>query len=123
MDLMEADLQDRVDGGASDVRLVPGNWNDPEGLCSRIIVAGGGGASGNENDHNAPENGYAGGGVKGQGTSPGGQTPNSLGAGHGEFGIGANSVVLSYVFITTEYVSTGARRWWILWRRFWKKLS
>lgn len=32
-------------GGATDVRLVSGTWNDPESLASRIMVAGGGGGS------------------------------------------------------------------------------
>lgn len=32
-------------GGASDFRLVPGNWDDPQSLYSRIMVAGGGGRS------------------------------------------------------------------------------
>jgi uncharacterized repeat protein (TIGR02543 family) len=32
--------------GASDVRAVNGDWNNPESLASRIIVAGGGGARG-----------------------------------------------------------------------------
>jgi hypothetical protein len=31
-------------GGASDVRLVAGAWDDPTGLKSRIMVAAGGGA-------------------------------------------------------------------------------
>lgn len=30
-------------GGASDIRLIGGSWNDTKGLYSRIIVAGGGG--------------------------------------------------------------------------------
>ena len=30
-------------GGATDIRLVSGNWNNSESLASRIIVAGGGG--------------------------------------------------------------------------------
>ena len=34
-------------GGATDVRLLPGVWNEPEGLNSRIMVAGGGGGSAN----------------------------------------------------------------------------
>ena len=33
-------------GGATDIRLVGGDWNDAEGLESRVIVAGGGGGSG-----------------------------------------------------------------------------
>jgi len=32
-------------GGATDIRTVVGNWNDPTGLNSRVIVAGGGGGT------------------------------------------------------------------------------
>ncbi len=32
-------------GGATDIRLVSGNWNNSESLASRIIVAGGGGGA------------------------------------------------------------------------------
>lgn len=32
-------------GGATDIRLVSGNWNDTQSLASRIIVAGGGGGA------------------------------------------------------------------------------
>ena len=32
-------------GGATDVRIVPGEWNDFESLKSRILVAGGGGSA------------------------------------------------------------------------------
>lgn len=35
-------MEEAQDGGATDVRLTPGNWNDFESLKSRIIVAGGG---------------------------------------------------------------------------------
>ncbi|HCD8960469.1 TPA: hypothetical protein NGA24_003668 [Clostridioides difficile] len=33
----------RYGGGATDIRLVGGNWDDKQGLLSRILVAGGGG--------------------------------------------------------------------------------
>ena len=33
-------------GGATDVRLVGGSWDNPEGLASRLIVAAGGGGGG-----------------------------------------------------------------------------
>ncbi|HBG7416052.1 TPA: hypothetical protein KRE86_004285, partial [Clostridioides difficile] len=33
-------------GGATDIRLIGGVWNDEQGLLSRIIVAGGGGSIG-----------------------------------------------------------------------------
>lgn len=32
-------------GGASDIRLIGGAWNDSNGLRSRILVAGGGGGA------------------------------------------------------------------------------
>lgn len=39
-------------GGATDFRLVGGAWNNPEGLKSRILVAGGGGGQGCASSHN-----------------------------------------------------------------------
>ena len=61
-------------GGATDVRLISGDWNDGTSLGSRIMVAGGGGDTGN------------GGAIAGNGSSPGTQTvgdPNSTGGGYG----------------------------------------
>ncbi|SJT91459.1 glycine rich domain-containing protein [Clostridioides difficile] len=46
-------------GGATDIRLVGGAWDDEQGLLSRIIVAGGGGGS------YSPYTGGAGGGLAG----------------------------------------------------------
>lgn len=46
-------------GGATDIRLVGGEWNDFESLKSRIIVAGG--AGGPYGDASAPGGGHAGG--------------------------------------------------------------
>ncbi|ENY8678614.1 TPA: glycine-rich protein [Clostridioides difficile] len=46
-------------GGATDIRLVGGAWDDEQGLLSRIIVAGGGGGSYH------PYTGGAGGGLEG----------------------------------------------------------
>jgi len=48
-------------GGGTDIRLTGGNWNDLASLCSRIIVAGGGGTRGASNKYG----GY-GGGLTGQ---------------------------------------------------------
>ena len=39
-------------GGATDIRLVGGDWNNTAGLQSRILVAGGGGGSGCASSHN-----------------------------------------------------------------------
>ena len=46
-------------GGASDVRLVSGDWNNTASLASRIMVAGG--AGGSYSDSSAPGGGSAGG--------------------------------------------------------------
>ncbi|MCD8749943.1 hypothetical protein LSE90_19295, partial [Clostridioides difficile] len=46
-------------GGATDIRLVGGAWDNEQGLLSRIIVAGGGGGS------YSPSTGGAGGGLEG----------------------------------------------------------
>lgn len=37
---MQTTKQQEQAGGATDIRLVSGNWNDAKGLASRIIVAG-----------------------------------------------------------------------------------
>ena len=47
-------------GGATDIRLINGKWNDTESLLSRIIVAGGGGGGSMDG-----ERGGAGGGLSG----------------------------------------------------------
>ncbi|MCP3359856.1 glycine rich domain-containing protein [Clostridioides difficile] len=92
-------------GGATDIRLIGGNWDNLQSLLSRIIVAGGGGGSGNSHDsigHGGGTKGkdgisiankyFAGGGSQFQG----GLTFNSLyngsfgvsGAGDGISGVG-----------------------------------
>lgn len=48
-------------GGATDIRLINGNWNDIEGLKSRIMVAGGGGGVAAGSYNSAGEKSYAGG--------------------------------------------------------------
>ncbi|EAY07333.1 hypothetical protein TVAG_139630 [Trichomonas vaginalis G3] len=50
-------------GGASDIRLVPGNWNSFESLKSRIMVAGAGGGCA---DHQGGTITGSGGGIKGE---------------------------------------------------------
>ena len=81
-------------GGATDVRLVGGSWNDPTGLKSRIMVAAGGGG------YNSYQSKYPGGpggtliGISGSGDSPrtgGSQTTGGVGnaaSRNGSFGIG-----------------------------------
>jgi hypothetical protein len=76
-------------GGASDVRLISGPWDNPSGLLSRIIVAGGGGG-----EDPGDVVGYGGGVTGGQG--------GSSGSG-GEFGKGAH----------TNYVGGGGGGGWI----------
>jgi hypothetical protein len=67
-------------GGASDVRLIGGSWDNPNGLLSRFIVAGGGGGGGEDQDLG----GY-GGGVTG------GANPYNSAASGGVFGKGAHT--------------------------------
>ena len=55
----------RVGGGATDVRLVDGSWNDFESLKSRIMVAAGGGGANYRSQGYGEGNGGAGGGLIG----------------------------------------------------------
>jgi hypothetical protein len=48
-------------GGATDFRLKDGAWNSAQGLNSRIMVAGGGGGSGNRDANAVADRGHAGG--------------------------------------------------------------
>ena len=50
-------------GGATDVRLVSGAWNDVKSLASRIMVAGGGGGSDDNSSATNDGRGGAGGGI------------------------------------------------------------
>lgn len=90
-------------GGATDIRLVNGEWNDSESLASRIMVAGGGGGSFYDND-SWKANGGGGGtylGLDGETTKPtaakggtqvaGGTGYNNETAYNGSFGQGGNS--------------------------------
>lgn len=78
-------------GGATDIRLTSGNWNNFDGLKSRIMVAGGGGGR----NYRYEEAGYGfGGGIEGGYgygygtvyTTPGGQN-----SGHAYFGKGEDA--------------------------------
>ncbi|MEL0721677.1 glycine rich domain-containing protein [Clostridioides difficile] len=81
-------------GGATDIRLIGGVWNDEQGLLSRIIVAGGGGSIGTSSFSSIGlGGGFAGGMGVGAGTTctggtqyEGGVTVNSNG--NGSFGKG-----------------------------------
>lgn len=75
-------------GGATDIRLINGDWDNPQGLLSRIIVAGGGAGGGED----PGDNGGAGGGLTGMSfnsTSYGGT--QSSGRNGGVFGKGAHT--------------------------------
>lgn len=62
-------------GGATDVRLISGDWNDASSKASRIMVAGGGGSAGH------------GGAIAGQGSNPGIQDViNASSTGGGGYG-------------------------------------
>lgn len=87
-------------GGASDIRLKGGNWNDFESLKNRFLIAGGGGGAGTY--YARTTGGYAGGLTGGSGTKSGpyGSTPlggsqiaggTSISGVAGVFGIGGNS--------------------------------
>lgn len=89
-------------GGATDIRLSSGSWDDPDSLKSRIIVAGGGGGSGSASGCDAESewgtdcsgNGGNGGGLTAEpgesaGVAVGGQ-PGSQASGY-DFGIGGSS--------------------------------
>lgn len=103
-------------GGATDIRITNGSWNDFNSLKSRVMVAGGGGGCGCASAHNPGHGGglvgvttlnpsgtyYAGASASGGSQTSGG---NSIGAyhstsilgttgysGNGSFGIGSNAV-------------------------------
>ncbi len=99
---------DRRGGGASDVRLSCGFWNDSTGLSSRIIVAGGGGGHNDQSNnssngghggifnggsgvyHSSCSNYQGGGGTQSAGGSPF-SNASSEGATSGGFGYGGNA--------------------------------
>ncbi len=63
-------------GGATDIRLMNGNWNNLEGLKSRVMVAGGGGGVA------SVEYNTAGGSTQSGGTGQGGGGGSSFISGH-----------------------------------------
>jgi hypothetical protein len=84
-------------GGATDIRLLAGGWNDAQSLRSRIMVAGGGGGGETADTGGSWTGGYSGGlsGAAGSnGGSGGTQTAGGTGAGTGgnagTFGRGGN---------------------------------
>lgn len=66
-------------GGATDVRLISGDWNDEESLASRIMVAAGGGSAG------------AGGAISGLGNNPGKQSSTTKASSSGGGGYGGST--------------------------------
>ena len=68
-------------GGATDIRIVNGNWNDFNSLKSRIMVAGGGGGSSKYHSYNC-QGGVGGGLIGGNGIAI--KEPESRYAGGGE---------------------------------------
>lgn len=77
----------RAGGGATDVRLSNGVWNDNNGLKNRIIIAGGGGGANNRNYNDT-----------------------SCGYGQGEGGIGG--VLIGGIGITTGHTYNGCTYGW-----------
>jgi hypothetical protein len=95
-------------GGATDFRLVGGNWNDNAGLYSRILVAGGGGGRHGNNYEgvtyvgndggglNAPNINACGYNVVGASQTAGGSSPYGGGVAVGSFGF-ANANMMSNI--------------------------
>ncbi len=95
-------------GGATDFRLVGGNWNDNAGLYSRILVAGGGGGRHGNNYEGVTYVGNDGGGltapninacgynVVGGSQTAGGSSPYGAGVAVGSFGF-ANANMMSNI--------------------------
>lgn len=76
-------------GGATDFRLVGGSWDSSPSLLSRILVAGGGGGTGNWQNSNASGGGESGIGVYAGNQTSGGSSGGS-GCTGGTFGIGGD---------------------------------
>ncbi|HFL3546930.1 TPA: glycine-rich protein [Clostridioides difficile] len=78
-------------GGATDIRLVGGSWDNQKGLLSRIIVAGGGGRNffNNEGGDGGGYNGGSGGSALGGTQSAGGKGSSGT---DGLFGKGGNAI-------------------------------
>ena len=75
-------------GGATDVRLVGGSWNDTKSLISRIMVAAGGGGADNSSDNGY--NGYGGNGGTLYGTNGTSNQGNYYGTGGTQISGGVN---------------------------------
>lgn len=101
-------------GGATDIRLAGGSWNNINSLRSRIIIAGGGGSG----EWSQFKGGLGGGLVGGSGldrnsriVAGGNQTSGGTASGiKGEFGWGG-------WLSSLNYDCAGGGRWWLLWWR------
>lgn len=87
-------------GGATDIRLLDGNWNDQEGLASRIMVAAGGGGATSATQSAGNAGGLYGyyGSFSTSWKSPSGGTQNSPGIGNdkshnGSFGYAPQTIL------------------------------
>ena len=81
--------QNNYGGGASDIRLIPGEWNNSNGLYSRLLVAGGGGTDGAGNKCGGA-GGLTGGSTSGCGSGGVGATLTGAGSLRASFGTGGN---------------------------------
>ena len=59
------DKDGRAGGGSTDIRLLPGSWDDSKGLASRIMVSAGGGGAAYESSDTWKSEGGSGGTLKG----------------------------------------------------------
>jgi hypothetical protein len=93
-------------GGATDIRLVPGDWNNETSLLSRIIVAGGGGGAGMDG-----ERGGEGGGLSAYSYSSSYGAPGTQTSGW-SFGGGFNASAANIGYISSQYGGSGAGGGW-----------
>ena len=78
-------------GGATDIRLVPGTWDNTDGLNSRIMVAGGGGSVGGYGNAGGA-GGLTGGSTSGCGSGGVGPSITAAGSHRASFGKGGNGL-------------------------------
>ncbi len=78
-------------GGATDIRLVPGTWDNTDGLNSRIMVAGGGGSVGAYGNAGGA-GGLTGGSTSGCGSGGVGASITAAGSYRASFGKGGNGL-------------------------------
>lgn len=86
-------------GGATDIRLSNEDWNDEDGLYSRIIVAGGGSGAVYNSTDSIGYQGYAGGGIESKAYNDSYKATSSTPGTNGKFGIGADALKKSRKYI------------------------